>query len=240
MRAALFGFCDGLVSNCCLVIGVFASLDPNDSHMASTLLITAIAGLAAGATSMAAGEWISMTAQEEAQSRELRIERRHIMEEYDLEAEELKTYLVKYGVSKAVADLVERDMRNSDNPVDSMLSVHAALELGIDTSEVEGAAPTRAALFSFGTFSVGAAIPMLPWLVVQILNRMHRTSSSATLAAFGCTIVLSAAALFAAGALLCTYTGRMWWWSGARQLGVGALAAVFSMGVGWVFGTTVA
>lgn len=66
---------------------------------------------------------------------------------------------------------MERDMRNSDNPVDSMLSVHAALELGIDTSEVEGAAPTRAALFSFGTFSVGAAIPMLPWLVVQILNR---------------------------------------------------------------------
>jgi len=74
-------------------------------------------------------------------------------------------------VSKDVADLVERDMRNSENPVDSMLSVHAALELGIDTSEAEGAAPNRAALFSFGTFSVGAAIPMLPWLVVQILNR---------------------------------------------------------------------
>jgi len=57
LRAALFGFCDGLVSNCCLVIGVFASLDPNDSQLASTLLITAIAGLTAGATSMAAGEW---------------------------------------------------------------------------------------------------------------------------------------------------------------------------------------
>jgi hypothetical protein len=77
----------------------------------------------------------------------------------------------QYGVSKQVADLVERDMRNSENPVDSMLEVHAALELGIDTSEAEGAAPNRAALFSFGTFSVGAAIPMLPWLVVQILNR---------------------------------------------------------------------
>jgi VIT1/CCC1 family predicted Fe2+/Mn2+ transporter len=61
LRAALFGFCDGLVSNCCLLIGVFASLEPNDSRLASTLLMTAVAGLTAGATSMAAGEWCACT-----------------------------------------------------------------------------------------------------------------------------------------------------------------------------------
>jgi len=238
LRAAVFGFCDGLVSNCCLVIGMYGAVSSGDSSV-GTLLMTALAGLIAGAASMASGEWISMLAQEEAEQRELNTERRHITDDFDLEAEELTEFLEKNGVSSSVAQLVTRDICTGPNPVDAMLNMHARLELGIDPDEVGGGAPIKAALFSFGTFAVGAFIPLLPWLLVYTLHDAKGLTFLNATVGFYLTVILSSFSLFLAGACLSRYTSRGWLYSGSRQLGVGILAGALSFAVGAAFGTTI-
>lgn len=236
LRAAVFGFCDGLVSNCCLVIGMYGAVNSGDSSV-GTLLMTALAGLVAGAASMASGEWISMLAQEEAEQKELNTERRHITEDFDLEAEELTEFLEANGVSSSVAQLVTRDITTGPNPVDAMLNMHARLELGIDPDEVGAGAPLKAALFSFCTFAVGAFIPLLPWLLVYTLHDVADWLDATV--GFILTVSLSSIALFVAGACLSTYTSRSWLFSAVRQLGVGILAGALSFAVGAAFGTTI-
>ncbi len=152
-RAAVFGVSDGLVSNLSLVIGV---LGANVSR--STILITGLAGLVAGAVSMAAGEWVSVTAQNELIERELRIERQSLDDEPDHEREELIELYERRGLSKATATEVAHVLM-SDPQV--ALETHAREELGIDPGRL--ASPINAAGSSFVAFTLGALVPLVPW-----------------------------------------------------------------------------
>eukprot|EP00238_Polyblepharides_amylifera_P010134 CAMPEP_0196594438 /NCGR_PEP_ID=MMETSP1081-20130531/78416_1 /TAXON_ID=36882 /ORGANISM="Pyramimonas amylifera, Strain CCMP720" /LENGTH=269 /DNA_ID=CAMNT_0041918707 /DNA_START=179 /DNA_END=988 /DNA_ORIENTATION=- len=239
LRAAVFGFCDGLLSNLCLILGVYGAVVHGDISLTS-LLVTGFAGMLAGAASMCSGEWISMTAQEEAQRKELTTERRHITDHFEMEANEFVDFLTKHGVSEEVARLVTSDINLSRQPVDAMLHMHAKFELGIDPDESEGAAPIKAAVFSFITFAAGAVIPLVPWLLAFFLEKRHASVGMGRELCFYLTIGLSAVALFAAGAMLANYTGRSAYWSGTRQLVVGIIAAILCYGVGSVFGVAVA
>ena len=152
-RAAVFGISDGLVSNVALILGVAAATPGS-----STVLLAGVSGLLAGAASMAAGEFVSVKAQGELIERELMIERASIAEQPVEETEELAAIYQFRGIepdqAEAMASAVMADP-------DVALEVHAREELGIDPDAV--AKPLGAALSSFFSFAVGAAIPLFPW-----------------------------------------------------------------------------
>ena len=212
LRAAVFGLSDGLVSNTALVLGVAAG-----GGATGTVLLAGVAGLLAGAASMAAGEWISMTAQREALEQELRREREHLHRYPEDERAHMIEILQGAGLSPELAARVVHEL---DRQPDANLDFHARVELGIDPSEL--GSPLRAAVASFVAFSGGAAVPLLPWLL-------------ALPAPLVWTAALSAAALFVAGAALSRFTTRGLWYSGLRQLLVGALAAALTMAISaWI------
>jgi len=229
---------DGLVSNLCLILGVYAAVESGDTSI-RTLLVTGFAGLMAGAASMSSGEWISMKAQDEAEQKELNTERRHLVEHFDDEASEFAEYLSKHGVSEETAKLVVRDIQLSHSPVDNMLDMHARFELGIDPDETGGSAPLKAALFSFCTFATGAFIPLVPWMLVFFLDKTKSEYQMTGDTPLYLTLVLSAVSLFGAGAILARFTGVNAYWSGFRQLLVASLAAAACLSVGSLFGVAV-
>lgn len=156
-RAAVFGISDGLVSNVGLILGVAAA-----SPEAQAVLIAGIAGLLAGAFSMAAGEYVSVKAQAELVERELAIERRSIQESPEAETIELASIYENRGVPSATAvQLAESIM--ADPKI--ALEVHAREELGVDPDEV--GSPIEAAGSSFFAFALGAILPLLPWLFTE-------------------------------------------------------------------------
>lgn len=152
-RAAVFGVSDGLVSNVALILGVAAAASER-----SSVLVAGVAGLLAGATSMAAGEYVSMKAQSELVERELEIERRSLASQPDLEAEELASIYRHRGVD---ADHAEELARAVMADPEVALEVHAREELGVDPDDT--GEPVGAAVSSFVAFAVGALIPLLPW-----------------------------------------------------------------------------
>jgi len=206
---------DGLVSNFALIAGVAgASADTKQISLAG------LAGLVGGAFSMAAGEYVSVTSQNEAAYAELAVERREL--EYNAEAElaELAEMYVARGVERELAEQVARQL--SHDP-DQALLIHAQEELGVDPNQLPS--PWTAALSSLGSFSLGAVIPLLPYLfgAKQIVI----------------SAVLAVLALFLAGALASQVTNRSWLYSGTRQLALGILAAAVTFGVGALFHASV-
>eukprot|EP01083_Nonionella_stella_P121772 366006_1 len=151
MRAAIFGMSDGLVSSVGLVIGVYA-FDPDKAS--SSVPAAGLAGLLAGASSMAAGEWISMKSQSEFLERELEVERNHLERWPDEERSEMVDKLETHGI---VRETAERLMLELEKLPEKNLDFHARIELGIDPQDMGN--PTKAALYSFLAFAVvGSAI----------------------------------------------------------------------------------
>lgn len=210
-RAAIFGVSDGLVSNVSLIMGVAGAGVEN-----RFILVAGLAGLLAGAFSMAAGEYVSMRAQREVFERLISLERHELELFPDEELKELAVIYQEKGIphdlALAVATAVAQDP-------DVALDTHAREELGIDPEEGLGS-PWGAAAASFLMFAFGAAVPLVPFMI-----------GSGT-AAVLVSAVVSAVVLFAVGAAISVLTGRSAVVSGLRQVGVGALAAVITYSVG--------
>jgi vacuolar iron transporter family protein len=217
LRAAIFGVNDGLVSNLALVMGVAGG--SSDRRL---LLLAGLAGLLAGAFSMGAGEYISVTSQRELFEREIALEAEEIEAMPDEEANELALIYRAKGVGREEAEaMAARIMRDRGTALDTM----AREELGLNPDEL--GSPWGVAASSFASFAVGAVVPVLPWMV-----------ASGT-AAFVAAIALSVVALFLVGAGISLLTGRSLIRSGARQLLVGGLAAAATFGIGRLIGVSV-
>lgn len=197
LRPAVFGAMDGLVSNLALMTGVVGGAV---SHQ--TVVITGLAGLAAGAFSMAAGEYTSVASQCELVEAELEVERRELRRHPEDEEGELASLYVSRGVEPALAREVARQL--SRDP-EQALEIHAREELGIDPGDLPS--PLVAAVSSFGAFALGALLPLLPFLL------------GAT--ALWPALLLALVGLFGCGAVVARVTARTWWFSGLRQLVLG-------------------
>ncbi|MFI6596670.1 VIT1/CCC1 transporter family protein [Nonomuraea sp. NPDC050536] len=214
LRPSVFGAMDGLVSNFALIAGVAGGTD--DTKVIS---LAGIAGLAAGAFSMAGGEYVSVASQRELALAEIAIEKRELERNPVAEQAELAQTFVARGVTPELAAEVARQI--SENP-DLALEVHAQNELGVDPHDLPS--PRLAAVSSFLSFSVGALLPLLPYLL--------------GVTSLWLSAVLSCVSLFGAGALVSTVTARSWWYSGLRQLVVGVVAAGLTFGLGKLIGAS--
>jgi VIT1/CCC1 family predicted Fe2+/Mn2+ transporter len=216
LRAAVFGINDGLVSNFSLVLGMAgANLD---THV---VILAGVAGLVAGACSMAAGEYVSMRVQREVFEGALALERRELRDEPEEEQHEVEVILRAQGVPRDDAQrIAPQVMADPEVALDLM----ARQELGLDPDEL--GSPTGAALSSFGSFSVGALIPLLPFVLLPGLLGL------------GVAIGLSGLALFVVGAAAARLSGRPSVFGGGRMLLIGAAAAAMTYGIGKLFGVT--
>ncbi len=215
-RAAVFGMSDGLVSNVSLILGVAGA-----SPAPGVVRLAGLAGLLAGACSMAAGEYISVQAQRELLERELEMERRELELRPEMERRELAGIYRSRGVDADVADQVAAQL--SIDP-ETALETHAREELGIDPGEL--GSPYRAAVSSFACFTLGAFLPLIPWLVAG--------GRAAVIA----SVVIGVVAALLVGALLAKFTGRSVVGSAVRQLAVAAAAAAVTSGVGALLGVS--
>jgi VIT1/CCC1 family predicted Fe2+/Mn2+ transporter len=209
-RAAVFGANDGLVSNVSLILGVAGA-----NSAQGLVRVAGVAGLIAGAISMAAGEYISMRAQTELLERELDMERIELDRNPEKETAELISLYMQRGVSHEAAEAMARDVMTDP---ERALEVHAREELGIDPARL--GSPWRAAIWSFLAFAIGALLPLLPWFFT---GGTAAIVASVVLAVIGAAIV---------GAVLASFTGRPWPWSVTRQvlIVVGAAAVTFAIG----------
>jgi VIT1/CCC1 family predicted Fe2+/Mn2+ transporter len=215
-RAAVLGAGDGLLTNLSLVLGVAGA-----STNASAVRLAGVAGLLAGAFSMAAGELVSVRAQQEMVDREVQVERRELAEDPEGEQRELAGMYQAQGLSAEDAGTVARIL--SANP-DIALDTHARLELGVDP-EAPGSA-WRAAVMSFVSFSVGAVLPLFPWFFTE--------GSVAVIA----SVIIGSIAALALGAAIGLMSGRNVWATALRQLAVAAVAAAVTYGVGSLLGVS--
>ena len=216
LRAAVFGVNDGLVSNTSLVMGFAGS-----GAAASTILFAGLAGLLAGAFSMAAGEYISMRSQREAYEREISVEAEELRDDPEAEAEELALIYRAKGLDAEEAEKVAKTiMKDSDVALDTM----AREELGLDPDEL--GSPWSAALSSLLAFALGAVVVVLPYVF------------GSGIAALVTAVGLAALALFGVGATIGLLNGRSAVRAGGRQLLVGGVAAVLVFGIGHLIGTT--
>ncbi|WP_328772325.1 VIT1/CCC1 transporter family protein [Streptomyces sp. NBC_00286] len=215
LRPAVFGAMDGLVSNLALMTGVAGGAVAHQ-----TVVLTGLAGLAAGAFSMAAGEYTSVASQRELVQAELEVERRELRKHPRCEEWELAELYEARGVAPALAREVARQL--SKDP-EQALEIHAREELGIDPGDLPS--PTVAAASSFGSFALGALLPVLPYLL------------GAT--ALWPAVLLALVGLFACGAVVARVTARSWWYSGLRQLALGGAAAGVTYALGSLFGAAV-
>jgi len=213
-RAAVFGISDGLQTNVALILGVAGA------HAASGIVrVAGLAGLVGGAFSMAAGEFISMKAQIELVQRELDIERDAIARRPERERRELAAVYRQKGVDRETADRMATQIMADPK---TALETHAREELGVSPATL--GSPFAASASSFGSFSVGAFVPLLPWLVSR--------GNGALVA----SLVLAAVVALAVGAALSRFTGRPWLRSAARQLLIAAAASGVTFGIGRLVG----
>lgn len=217
LRAAVFGLNDGLVSNLSLIVGVAGGTTRGD-----VLVLAGVAGLVAGACSMAAGEWVSVRTQTEMLANEIARERRDILADPDGEREALAAIYRAKGLPEATAaEAAAAILRDLDVAVDTV----AREKLGLDPKDL--GSPWAAAGSSFLFFALGAIVPLLPFLVTA--------GSSAVLAAIALTLVT----LGGAGSLLSRFTGRSMLWSGARMVLIGGGASIVTYAIGSLFGVAV-
>ena len=216
LRAAVFGAMDGLVTNTALVAGVGGG-----RAAAGTIVLSGVASLVAGAISMALGEYTSVKTQNEQLDLEVAKERRELERNPEGELAELIEMLRVRGVDDQLARRVAVQL--SRDP-ETALRLHVVAELGL--SPEDKPSPRVAAVSSLVTFSVGAVIPLLPYLLGFSLLWV--------------ALVAGGLGLFAAGALSSRFTPRPWWYAGSRQLLFGAVAAGITYLVGLAIGAGVA
>jgi VIT1/CCC1 family predicted Fe2+/Mn2+ transporter len=213
-RAALFGLLDGLVTNVSLILG-FAGASPGHA----VVRLAGLAGLVAGAFSMGSGEYLSMRSQKELYEYEIDVERQALHDEPELEREELKGLFISRGIEAELAERLSTDlMRNPD----LALRTHTREELGIDPSAT--GSPWIAATSSFVFFSLGALVPLLPWIFTSAGNVMWWS------------IGLAGGATLIVGAGVGHYTRRGVLFSALRALIIMALASAVTYGVGHLVG----
>ncbi|MFC1689657.1 VIT family protein [Pseudomonadota bacterium] len=212
LRAAVLGANDGIVSTASLIIGVAAA---NTSH--ENILLAGAAGLVAGAMSMAAGEYVSVSSQSDTENADLALEKASIAQDYELEKEELAEIYEGRGIEPELARQVADQLMAHD-----ALGAHARDEIGI--SDSLGARPIQAAVSSAGTFTIGAALPMvIAWVLPgSLLIPAVASSSLLSLA------LLGGIAAFAGGANITVGALRVTFW--------GVLAMLLTAGVGHLFG----
>ena len=218
LRAAVFGVNDGLISNFGLVMGIAGtSAEPR------FVLLAGIEGLLAGAFSMAAGEYISVRSQRELYEQQLALEAQELEASPEEEHEELSLIYQAKGVPGDQANkLASQILSNPDTAIQTL----AREELGLDPESL--GSPWSAALSSFVAFGIGAVIPVVPYLLMQ-------SSMALYFSAAVCGI-----SLFTVGAAISIFTGRSLAYSGFRMVGIGALAAVVTFGIGRLIGVSVA
>jgi VIT1/CCC1 family predicted Fe2+/Mn2+ transporter len=217
LRAAVLGANDGLVSNFCLIMGVAGAGSAN-----RTILLTGLAGLVAGACSMALGEWLSVTNARELARTQLAKEADELEHTPDAERHELALIYESKGIdadeSRRVADQIMRDREHA-------LDTLAREELGIDPKEL-GGNPWSAAGVSFCLFSLGAAFPTAPFLWASGTSGIVQS------------VVLSALGLAAVGVFTSLFNGRSAAFSATRQIVIGLVAAAFTAGAGRLLGVS--
>lgn len=219
LRAAVLGANDGLLSNFSLVMGVAGA-----ALSGKSVLITGVAGLLAGACSMALGEWLSVQSARELYQRQMRVEQQEVIEVPEEEAEELTLIYQAKGLPEDEArSLAQRLITDETAALDTL----AREELGINPEEMGGSA-WAAASASFCLFTLGAIIPVVPFF---FMSGIWGVAGSAALAAL---------ALFVIGAGISLLTGRGVLYSGLRQVIFGLLAAGITFGLGRVIGTSLA
>ncbi|MFI7445076.1 VIT1/CCC1 transporter family protein [Nonomuraea indica] len=216
LRPAVFGAMDGLVSNFALIAGVVGAAGAGRGAV-----LAGFAGLVAGACSMAAGEYTSVKSQTELMRAEIAVERRELARNPEGEQAELAALYRSRGLDP---DLAQRVAAGLSADPEQALRVHVREELGVDPDDLPS--PYLAAASSFGAFSAGALVPLVPFLF----------GASGLVVA----LVLSVVALFVFGAVVARMTARPWWLGGLRQLGLGVGAAAVTFGIGHVLGVTVA
>jgi VIT1/CCC1 family predicted Fe2+/Mn2+ transporter len=215
LRAAVLGANDGIVSTASLVVGVAAA----DAGREDILLV-GIAGLVAGALSMAAGEYVSVSSQADTERADLALERTELATDPAAEEQELAAIYVRRGLEPALARTVAQQLMAHD-----ALGAHARDELGLH--DKLGARPLQAALASAATFAVGAALPILTVMLAPGARLVLAVSGASLM----CLAALGALAARAGGASAWIGAGRVAFW--------GALAMAATAGVGALFGTTV-
>ena len=215
LRAAVFGAMDGLVTNISLIAGVGGG-----GVSRHAIILTGVAGLVAGALSMAIGEYTSVRTQNEQIAAEVAKERAELQRHPEEEAEELAAAWERRGLppdlARQVATVVGRNL-------DEAVRVHAQEEMGIDPTEIPS--PWLAAISSFVCFSVGALFPLITFLL--------------GFSQLWLGLAVGGVGLFAAGAIVARFTGRSWYLNGLRQLVLGGLAAGATYLIGLAIGTSV-
>ena len=216
LRPAVFGAMDGLVSNFALMIGVAGGSKAVGAENTSAIVLAGLAGLLAGAFSMAAGEYTSVKSQAELAIAEIELEKQEIKDNLELEISELAQVWVNRGVTEPIAMQFSKELSNNK---DAFVNAHTSEEFGVTMDDLPSA--KVAAISSFISFGAGALIPLLPYLF-----GFNELVYSLTISLLG---------LFAAGALVSLVTTRTWWYSGARQLLLGSGAAA----VTWILGSLI-
>ncbi|MCP3798476.1 VIT1/CCC1 transporter family protein [Allokutzneria sp. A3M-2-11 16] len=215
IRPAVFGAMDGLVTNIALVAGVGGG-----GADSTVIVLSGMAGLVAGAFSMALGEYASVETQNNAISAEVATERRELRTNPHAEQAELVDMYVEMGLSRETAERAAAEVHA--NP-ELAVRVHITQELGVDPQEQPS--PVVAGVSSFLCFAVGALFPLIPFLL---------GADSLLLG-----LLVGGVGLFAAGAVVSRFTTRSWWYGGTRQLLFGAVAAGATYVVGMLIGVGV-
>lgn len=213
LRAAVLGANDGIVSTASLIVGVASA-----SSSRQEVLVAGVAGLVAGALSMAAGEYVSVSSQADTERADMDRERRELATDPSAEEDELTGIYVRRGLERDLARQVARQLMAKD-----ALRAHARDELGL--TEEQAARPLQAAMASAATFAVGAAVPILAIMVIP------PNVFVVSLISLVCLIALGAVAARTGGASALVGAARVGFW--------GALAMALTAGVGRVFGTSI-
>jgi VIT1/CCC1 family predicted Fe2+/Mn2+ transporter len=216
LRAAIFGISDGLLSNLSLVIGV-AGANPEGRF----IVLAGIAGLLAGAFSMGAGEYVSVTSQRELFERQIELEREELESDPEEEQRELALIYRAKGLPAAEADSLAAKII-ADRGV--ALETLAREELGLNPEGL--GSPWGVALSSFTAFAAGAIIPVVPWFF------------GSSTPYFAASVIVGGLAMFAVGAAVSLFTGRNFVYAGMRQLGIGAGAAAVTFAIGKAIGVS--
>ncbi|MDX1942072.1 MAG: VIT1/CCC1 transporter family protein [Saprospiraceae bacterium] len=218
IRAAVLGGNDGLVSNFSLVMGIAGATEGQQG-----VLLAGLAGLLAGALSMALGEWISVKSSQELYENQMQLEMEELDTSPETEEKEIALIYLSKGIPEAQAYDMAKEILKDKSQAHSLLVKE---ELGINAEELKGSA-VEAAVSSFVLFAIGAVIPVLPFMFT---NGFHAIMISVAGSAFG---------LFLIGAAITLFTGKNVWFSGFRQVFFGLAAAAITFGIGKLIGVSV-
>ncbi len=219
LRAAVLGGNDGLVSNFSLVMGIAGA-----TAGGSGVLLAGVAGLLAGALSMALGEWISVKSSQELHENQMQLEMDELETNPEGERQELALIYMAKGIPEEQANSMAAEIMLDTNQAHEIL---VREELGINAAELEGSA-MEAAIYSFILFAIGAVIPVIPFMF---------TSGTTAIVI---SVISSAAGLFLIGSAITLFTGKSIWFSGFRQVIFGLMAAAITFGIGKLIGVSLA